>query len=236
MGMADAPAIDRSAILARSEILRHLRPEQIDLLASRCTIRRCAAGDTVFERGAPGQSLLGVITGRIKVSVLSADGRELILNIIKPGELFGEIALLDGGERTASATALAPSELLALNRRDFLPLLERDTGLSLRLIELLCRRLRATSQQVEEMQFLDLSVRLARALLYLAETDGISTARGRQLNLRLSQSDIGMLIGASRERISRQLAAWQREGLISHKSGCLTIHRIDELALAGDGD
>jgi CRP/FNR family cyclic AMP-dependent transcriptional regulator len=233
--VVEALSVDRSTILAKSELLRHLSPEQIGFLAARCTIRRCAAGETVFERGTPGTSLLGVIAGRVKVSVLSPDGRELILNILKPGEFFGEIALLDGGERTANATALAASELLVLNRRDFLPLLERHAELGLRLIELLCRRLRATSQQVEEMQFLDLSVRLARALLHLAETDAVPAAQGRRLKLRLSQSDLGTLIGASRERISRQLAAWQRDGLLSHESGHVTIHRMDDLAVIAEG-
>ena len=234
--MTEAAAIDRRVLLGRSEVLRHLSAAQLDLLAQRCSVRRAIAGETLFERGGPGSSLLGVISGRVKVSVLSTDGRELILNIIKPGEVFGEIALLDGGERTANATALAASELLVLHRRDFVPLLEGDAALGLRLIELLCRRLRATSQQVEEMQFLDLGVRLARALLQLAETDGTSVARGRRLNVKLSQSDLGTLIGASRERISRQLAAWQRDGLLSHEAGILTIHRLDDLADAAEGE
>jgi CRP/FNR family cyclic AMP-dependent transcriptional regulator len=234
--VTEAASIDRRALLARSEVLRHLSAAQLDLLAQRCTVRRVAAGEAVFERGAPGSSLLGVISGRVKVSVLSTDGRELILNIIKPGEVFGEIALLDGGERTANASALASGELLVLQRRDFLPLLEHDPALGLRLIELLCRRLRVTSQQVEDMQFLDLSVRLARALLQLAETDGTTVARGRRLNVKLSQSDLGTLIGASRERISRQLATWQRDGLLSHEAGILTIHRMDDLAGVAEGE
>jgi CRP/FNR family cyclic AMP-dependent transcriptional regulator len=233
--LSEAVTVDRRAILAKSEILGHLSAEQIGFLAARCTVRRCAAGERVFERGAPGTSLLGVISGRVKVSVLSTDGRELILNIIRPGEVFGEIALLDGGERTANAAALAASELLVLHRRDFLPLLERHAELGLKLIELLCRRLRATSLQVEEMQFLDLAVRLARALLQLAETDGTTMPRGRRLNMKLSQSDLGMLIGASRERISRQLAVWQRDGLVSHEAGLLTIHRMDDLAVVAEG-
>lgn len=233
--MTESAAFDRRSILARSEILRHLAPEQIELLASRCTVRRCAAGEMVFERGAAGTSLLGVIAGRVKISVLSADGRELILNILKPGEVFGEIALLDGGERTASATALAQSELLVLHRRDFLPLIERHPALAQHLIELLCRRLRATSQQVEEMQFLELPVRLARALIHWAETDGTTVKTGRRLNMRLSQSDLGTLIGGSRERISRQLAQWQRDGLVTHETGTLTIHRMDDLAEIAEG-
>ena len=86
------------------------------------------------------------------------------------------------------------------------------------------------------MQFLDLSVRLARALLQLAETDGITVPRGRRLNVKLSQSDLGTLIGASRERISRQLAIWQRDGLLSHEAGIVTIHRMDDLAGAAEGE
>lgn len=232
--MAEAQEIDRRAILAKSALLRHLSAEQIGFLAARCTTRRCRAGETVFERGAPGSSLLAVISGRVKVSVVSTDGRELVLNIIKPGEVFGEIALLDGGERTATAAALIECELLVLSRRDFLPLVERHGEIGLRLIELLCRRLRATSQQVEEMQFLDLPVRLARMLLHLAETDAMPVPGGRRLNLRLSQAEIGTLIGASRERISRQLAAWQRDGVLSHEAGHVTIHRLDDLAAAAD--
>src|SRR5262249_21547641 len=131
---------------------------------------------------------------------------------------------------------LTEAELLILNRRDFLPLIEKHAEIGLRLIELLCRRLRATSQQVEEMQFLDLSVRLARTLLNLAETDSVPVKQGRRLKMRLSQSELGTLIGASRERISRQLAAWQREGLLSHEGGYVTIFRMEDLAaMAGGG-
>ena len=129
---------------------------------------RIAAGATIFERGGPGDGLFAVLAGTVRISNQSADGKDAVFNLIKAGEIFGEIALLDGRERTADAQAATDCTLLKIDRRDFIPLLTGQPELAMKLIELLCARLRHTSEQVEDMLFLDLSRRFLRAQNFLS--------------------------------------------------------------------
>ena len=234
--MSQLDLSQRRALLARSWLLQQLATEQLDELATRCVTQRFPADATIFERGDPGNSLMAVVSGRVNITVTLAEGRELVLNVMRPLDFFGEIAVLDGKERTASATALEVTELLIVRARDLLPLIRKNADVSFRLIELLCGRLRATSRQVEEMQFHGLETRLARCIVQLAASDGVAIARGRRINVKLSQSEIARLVGASRENVSRQLAEWQREGWISREGRFLVLHAEEELAALADED
>ena len=153
----------------------------------------------------------------------SVEGREVVLNVIGPGEVFGEIAMIDGGERTADAFAMEETELLVLSRRDFMPVLARNPDVCMKLLELLCRRLRWTSEQMEDMNFLDLRSRLAKRLAYLADNHGEATGGGDRKAVRISQQLLANMIGASREAVNIQLAAWKDEGVISSRRGWITI-------------
>ncbi|HLY54346.1 MAG TPA: Crp/Fnr family transcriptional regulator [Stellaceae bacterium] len=234
--MSQLDLAQRRALLARSWLLQQLTPEQLDELATRSVTQRYPANGTIFERGDPGNSVMAVVTGRVNITVTSAEGRELVLNVMRPLDVFGEIAVLDGKERTASATALVATELLIVRARDLLPLIKQNPDVSFRLIELLCGRLRATSRQVEEMQFHGLETRLARCVLQLAASDGVATPRGRRINVKLSQSEIARLVGASRENVNRQLAEWQREGWISRDGRFLVLHAEEELASLAEAE
>src|SRR3546814_472595 len=164
-----------------------------------------------------------LVTGVQTCALPISEGREIILNIIHPGEVFGEIALLDGKERTADATAIEVCELLILERRDFVPFLERHPDICLRLIAVLCERLRRTTEQVEDVLFLDLQARLAKTLLHLADAHGQPSPKGIALAVKLSQRDLANMIGASRESVNRQLSLWEDDGLISRDRGAITI-------------
>ena len=173
---------------------------------------------------------MAVLSGRVPISAYSEDGKEMILNIVESGQIFGEIALLDGKERTADATAMGPTALLILDRRHFVPFLERNPKIAVRLLELLCERVRRTSELVENVAFLDFSARLARLLARLAESYGEARADGAvRINLRLSQQDLGNLIATTRESVNRQLSAWQQDGLIALEQGRITILDPDAL-------
>ena len=139
------------------------------------------------------------------------------------------IALLDGKERTADATAMEACELLILERRDFVPFLEKHPDICLRLIAVLCERLRRTTEQVEDVLFLDLQARLAKTLLHLVDAHGRPVSNGVALGAKLSQRDLANMIGASRESVNRQLSLWEEEGLISRDRGAITI--LDSAAL-----
>jgi Cyclic nucleotide-binding domain len=150
---ADAPRHGFSlACAARRPSLREhfllsaLTAEDFEQLMASATERRFRHGQTIFRRGDPGSSLLAVLEGQVRIGVCSESGKEITLGIVGQGELFGEIAVIDGAGRTADATAIGACRLLVLDRRDFLPFLERCPGVAVRLLQLLCARMRkATS-------------------------------------------------------------------------------------------
>jgi len=228
---------DRRALLARHFLLGQLRPEELDRLLAMAGERRFAGGQVIFQKGDPGTSMMAVLDGRVRIGAYSEDGKEIILNIVEPGQIFGEIALLDGRERTADATAMGPTTLLVLDRRDFVPFLERNPKIAVRLLEVVCERVRRTSELVESVAFLDFSARLARLLLRLAESYGEETGAGTRINLKLSQQDLGNLIATTRESVNRQLNAWQQEGIVRLEQGRITIvdrDALDDLTIPAD--
>jgi CRP/FNR family transcriptional regulator, cyclic AMP receptor protein len=173
--------------------------------------------------------MMAVLRGTVKISSLSVAGKEIVLNIIAAGEIFGEIALLDGEDRTADATAMTDCELLVVDRRDFLPLLENNPELSGMLLRVLCQRLRQTSAQVEDVIFRHLESRIAKSLLHLARSVGEHGADGRALGIRLSQQELGNIVGSSRESVNRQLQLWHKAGLVELAKGSIVIR--DQTAL-----
>src|SRR6476659_6814640 len=171
----DKNVVLRSVVRSTLALLRNhpmfcdLEPEALDQLcryAKHSTLKR---GTTIVSKGDPGNSLVVVVSGTVKISISSPDGRSAILNLIGPGEIFGEVALLDGRARTADATANTNCEIYIIDRRDFIPFVRSQPALAMKLIELLCERLRWTSDQVEQVILQDLPGRLASALLRLTE-------------------------------------------------------------------
>lgn len=227
--MAATAKMDKRKVFASHELFSRFSPAEIERLVSFSHARAYGAGEVIFEKGSPGQGLMAVMSGRVRISSPSPEGREIVLNIIHPGQIFGEIALLDGKERTADATAMEACELLILERRDFVPFLEKHPDICLRLIAVLCERLRRTTEQVEDVLFLDLQARLAKTLLHLVDAHGRPVSNGVALGAKLSQRDLANMIGASRESVNRQLSLWEEEGLISRDRGAITI--LDSAAL-----
>jgi CRP-like cAMP-binding protein len=175
-----------------------------------------------------------VLSGTIKIASVTADGKEVVLNLIGVGQIFGEIALLDGKPRTADASALSDCELVVFERRDFLPMLRANPDLALRIIVLLCARLRRTNEQVESVMFLPLEARLAKTLLRLAAEQG--EAVGRPVStIAVTQRDLGQMIGMSRESTNKQLQAWQRQGVVELVKGGIELRAPDRLADLADG-
>jgi len=229
--MARAIPIDKEAILAANALLGSLTPKDRQALASYAQPVRHAADEVIFQHGDPGDSMMAVVRGRVKICRYSLDGKELVLNIIKPGEVFGEIALLDGAPRTADAVAMETCDLLTLQRGDFLPYLERHPQVAQRVIGVLCQRLRRTSSHFEDSMFLEAPARLARALLHLAEALGIAAKGGVCIDIRLSQQQLGAIVGLTRESVNKWLGEWQRAGWIAVKQGYVTL--LDAPALVG---
>jgi CRP/FNR family transcriptional regulator, cyclic AMP receptor protein len=202
-------------IFERHALFGCLSSEEIQQLVAHARIETVAARQEIFQKGAPGLGLLAVLRGQVRISSMGPDGEQLMLNIINEGEVFGEVALLDGKSRSADAVAMSECELLAIDRRDFVPFLRAHPEVALRLLSVLCERLRHSTEQVEDLSFLDARQRLAKLLLHLAD-DG-------RVAVTLSQRELGSMVGVTRERINKQLAAWQQGGLIKVAQGGITI-------------
>ena len=226
-------AADRLSLLRNHSLFRDLPPPVIDRLGSYMKTRKAVRGATIFSKGDPGTGLLGVLVGSVKVSVASADGKDVVLNVFHEGDVFGEIALLDGQSRTADAIAMSDCELIVIERRDFVPFLRDHPDVMLKFIEILCSRLRRTSEQVQDVAFLNLPTRLAKTLLQLTADAETSAAKGK---IRITQRDISQIISRSRESTNKQLRAWSKRGWITLERGGLTILARDKLAaVAAEG-
>ena len=220
---------DRRAILANHTLFAHLTPGEMDQLLLRAHVARYQQGQIILLKGSPGSGMMAVLKGRVRISAPSSDGREIVLNVIEEGEIFGEIGLLDGKDRTADAIAQTDCELLVIERRSFIPFIESNPQVALRLLAVLCERLRRTTEQVEDVLFLELPARLAKKLLSLAASGGERTLQGRRIATRLSQRELGAMVGMSRESINKQLRQWQNDGIVAVAAG--RIELIDERAL-----
>src|SRR5262252_6000207 len=195
---------DKRAVLQNNYLFSKLCAKHIDRLAACIVGKSVRRGTSIFAKGDPGSSLFAISQGTVKIIVPSADGHDTEFNRIDKGDIFGEIALLDGRPRTADAVAITDCELFVIERRDFLPLIREEPEIALKLIELLCARLRQTTQQAESLMFLHLPGRLAKALLRVSEGDG----RARARKGGVSQKDLGNFIGMAREGINRLLRIW----------------------------
>jgi CRP-like cAMP-binding protein len=217
---------DKLALLRNHPLFRGVAPAALERLGSHIKRRTVARGTTLFSKGDPGSGLLGVLAGSVKISVPSADGRDIVLNIIHEGEIFGEIALLDGHPRTADATTITDCELIVIERRDFIPFLRSEPDLAMQIMTVLCSRLRRTSEQVQDLTFLSLPILLAKTLLRLSADQGA----GARPKLSITQREISEMIGRSRESTNKQLRSWVKQGWIALQRGSITLLRPDALA------
>ncbi|HEY6431917.1 MAG TPA: Crp/Fnr family transcriptional regulator [Acetobacteraceae bacterium] len=233
--MSDPPrrwSVDLSArreALRGCALFRSLTADEIEAVLARAALQRFARNDTIMRRGDPATGMVVILQGRVRISITSAEGQETSLGVLGKGEVVGEMALLDGGERSADVTALDDGVLLLIQRGDFLPLLQASAGLCLRLMHVLCDRLRDTNRAVEEIATLALSERLGRLLLRLANSYGSRRENELRLELRLSQKDLGTLVGASREKVNRQIRLWEQNGALVHERGYMLIRKPEAL-------
>lgn len=210
---------DKRELLQTHYLFSKLSPKQIDRLAACIVGKLVLRGTSICAKGDPGSSLFVICQGSVKISVPSADGHDAVLNLIGKGDVFGEIALLDGRPRTADVVAITDCELFVIERRDFLPLVKEEPEIALKMIEILCAKLRRTTEQAENLMFLQLPGRLAKALLRLSDSDERSCER----KVAVTQKDLGNIIGMSRESTNRQLRVWEEQGWVRLERGGIVI-------------
>ncbi|MFZ2870322.1 Crp/Fnr family transcriptional regulator [Zavarzinia sp.] len=215
----------RRALLTRHFLLQDVSEKVLDDLIAFSSTHGYADDQIIFAKGDDGDGLYGILDGQVRIFAGDAEGREITLNILGPGDLFGEIALIDGKSRSADAAAIGPTTLFHMPRRHFVPYLRQSPDLCFSLLEILCGRVRWVSNALEDRAFLGLEARLAKWLLSLAETSGDKDGRGKlRLRMKLSQRELGALVGTSREAVNKQFALWRDSGLISIDKGVITLN------------
>jgi CRP/FNR family cyclic AMP-dependent transcriptional regulator len=219
----------RRDVLAATELFGGLVREDLEALAKLATQRRAVRDETVVRRGDLDCSLMILVHGRLRAGTVSADGREVTLAVMEAGAVLGEIALLDGRERSLDVTAMVESLLLVVERTAFLPFLTARPDLMLRLMALLCDRLRRSSVAFEDVALASLSARLARLLLDIAATHGRPTPDGVRIRQRLSQRELSARVAATRERVNKQLRQWHEQGVLGEAEGDMVLRRPEAL-------
>jgi CRP/FNR family cyclic AMP-dependent transcriptional regulator len=208
-----------SAMLRSVPLFARFPEEPLRLLATMVARRSAARGSIIMAAGDPTESLYIVLSGRLKVMMSDADGKEVILTIIGPGEFFGEMGLIDDSPRSASVVAIEACELLAITRRDFKKCLAENFEMSMAVMRGLVRRLREADRKIGSLALLDVYGRVARLLLDMAETvDG-----QKMVTKRLPKQDIAKMIGASREMVSRVMKDLQMGGFIEMRGSTIVL-------------
>jgi CRP-like cAMP-binding protein len=220
--------------LARCPLFAHADERILQSLANRLRRRRFRRNEVIFHQGDPGDSLHVVASGALKIVLPSAEGEEAIIATLRPGDFFGELALLDGAPRSATATALEPSETLVLPRQVFADLLDTLPGLRDALLSGLAKELRRLTRHVEELHFLDLAGRLAMRLTRLADEAEPDSHGAVRLSWPYTQSDLAAMIGGTRQSVNRLLSELVEEGLITIEPDVLVIVDVQKLARRGE--
>jgi CRP-like cAMP-binding protein len=232
-----ATGADKAVKLDALDIFKAIDPSTVEQIARRAQHRTLEKGELLFNVGDASDALYVIADGRVRIWTVSAAGAEVTLNVLTNGAVFGEIGMLDGGVRTAGASAMLRTRLMSIARRTFYEALDRDPQLVRNVIDLLCMRLRWTSARMEDATLRQAPQRLARILGHLARDHGRATPKGIEVVLKLTQSEMAQWTAMSREGLNKVLNRWAEERLLTQNRGGLIVHdleRIDEIAEFGE--
>jgi len=214
-------------LLGNCVLFGGLSADERAAVVAQARIRTVNAGETVFAMGSPGGQMMALLRGTIRISVPSLEGRELLLAIILPGDVFGELAVLDGKQRSADAIAESPCTLAILDSHDILSFFERNPSAWPKLVTVLCQRLRQTDQVFAEVALLQLRARLAKSMLRLLDLH--STFAGKTPIIHYSQRELASMVGGTRESVNRCLRDWQRNGIVRITEGSIIVTNLPAL-------
>lgn len=226
-------------LLAQMPLFAGLPGDQLDALAAFLRSRPYRKGAVIFSEGDPGTPLYLIEEGEIKLTILSPGGKEIILALLGPGGFFGELAVLDGGTRAATAAAKTACRLLVLERSDLLKFIERHPRAAVGMLAAISRRLRRTTEQVHDAAFLDGPTRLAKVLLQFTHEQAKPGPDGVLSAPRLTQEELAEAVGGTRESINRWLRIFVDEGSVRRRRGLVTVVNPQvlrkRLTLSADG-
>jgi CRP-like cAMP-binding protein len=194
---------------------------------------KLSRGQTLFKEGDAGDRLFVVVNGKLKLGTTSNDGRENLLSILGPGDMFGELSLFDPGPRTATATAVVDSKLLALANDQVIGWVKEHPQVSLQLLGRLAQRLRKANDVLSDLVFADVPGRVAKAIIELGERFGTKKDDGLYVNHELTQEELAQLVGASRETVNKALADFATRGWIKLEPRAVIVLDYERLVKRG---
>ncbi|MBT9545216.1 MAG: Crp/Fnr family transcriptional regulator [Candidatus Sericytochromatia bacterium] len=218
-----------ATFFAEGTLFNNLSKEELTQLAQIARERRFDRGQVIFYEGDLGGSLYIIVTGSVKIVIMADDGREHILGLLHQGDFFGEVSLIDGEPRSATAIALDNVSVVMISRDDFIRLLRENPEMSLKIMVTLCERLRKTDKHVESLAFLSAPGRVAQVLLNLAESHAPGQDKNITVSHKITRQEFASLAGTSRETLTRVLMDFQDDGLIKLEKN--KIHIYDRLHL-----
>ena len=213
----------------QSPLFAALDAEGAAALRASLVERTVAKGEVIFHEGQPGDHMYVIVEGKVKLGQTSADGRESLLGVLGPGEMFGELSLFDPGMRTSTATALTDSVVLALGHDQLTPWLTGRPEVAAALLQALARRIRRTNEAMADLVFADVPGRVAKALMELGEKFGTVTPEGLMVTHDMTQEELAQLVGASRETVNKALADFAQRGWIRLESRQVLILDVERL-------
>jgi CRP/FNR family cyclic AMP-dependent transcriptional regulator len=217
-------------VLARAGLFQGVAAEAREALSSALQYGDYSRGETVFAEGEQGDTLYIVLSGKVKVGRRAADGRENMLSVMGPSDMFGELSLFDPGPRTATATVLTDARLASLAHSSLRPWISDRPEIAEQLLRVLARRLRRTNDALADLIFTDVPGRVAKALLSLAERFGTTESDGVRVHHDLTQEELAQLVGASRETVNKALADFAARGWMRVDSRAVTILDAERLS------
>jgi CRP/FNR family cyclic AMP-dependent transcriptional regulator len=217
--------------LAQTELLRGTPESELELLLGLGRRQRCPSGQVIYSKYDEGHEILFVADGRIKIVSHSPSGTNMILSFVERGEFFGELAMLDGGGRHHDAIAVAPSEILAFSRDDFLGMMRRCPEVAIRMSAMLSMRIRQLGSLAEDAVLFNSGTRLVHRIQSLATAYGRKSITGEGIMIKheLSQQEIADSVGLTRVSVNRHLRQWQEEGLIEYGRGYILVPNMARL-------
>lgn len=221
--------------LPADSILRRLSAQELESFLGYAVTRQLAKGEALLQQGEAGDSMMIVLSGTLKTCLRSAEGREVVLDYLGAGSILGEMAVFDEKPRAATVIAIEPASVIVLQRRFVLAFLERTPRAAVRVIQVLCDKLRRTNTRIEDSAGTVTAARLARALLRLIAEHGVPRADAVALGFRISQEELGNYVGLARENVNRYLRRWAEGGLVRLSRGEVTVLDAEALEAVAHG-
>ena len=216
-------------VLRRAPLFASLDDEAFAALTKEITEVDLSRGATLFHEGDPGDQLYFIVSGKIKLGRTASDGRENLVAVMGPGEIFGEMALFDPSPRSTSATAVSETRLAGLKHENLRKVIQHSPEVSAQLLQALARRLRRTNENLADLVFSDVPGRVAKALLDLADRFGRPATDGILVAHELTQEELAQLVGASRETVNKALAEFVQRGWLRLEARAVVILDLQRL-------